>query len=73
MAMAALASYVVGLLFYHYGVHCPRCAGNIGSHTNYFGLRKTWFFRAVNFCPFCGVHLDQSLEPGPRAGTERSL
>ena len=61
LAFVAFASYLVSVVFYQYRVRCPRCSGNIGRHTNYFGLRKTLFFDTVNHFPFCGVQLDESV------------
>jgi hypothetical protein len=61
LALVALLSYLVSVVFYQYRVRCPRCKGNIGRHTSYFGLRKTLFFDTVNYCPFCGVQLDEPV------------
>ena len=61
LAAAFLVSYFISLFFYQYRIRCPRCRGNIGRHTSYFGLRRTLFFDAVNFCPFCGVNLDEQV------------
>ena len=61
LAIVALASYVTSIVFNQYRVRCPRCNGNIGRHTSYFGLRKALFFDTVYHCPFCGVHIDQPL------------
>ena len=63
LAMASLLSYLVSVAFYQYRVRCPRCGGNVGRHTNYFGVRKTLLYDTVNYCPFCGIHLDQPVEP----------
>ena len=61
LAFVSFVSYLVSVVFYQYRVRCPRCSGNIGRHTSYFGLRKTLFFDTVNHCPFCGVQLDESV------------
>ena len=61
LAMVSFASYLTSVVFYQYWVRCPRCRGNIGRHTSYFGLRKTLFFDTVNHCPFCGVQLDEPI------------
>jgi hypothetical protein len=61
LAFVSLASYLISVFFYQYRVRCPRCNGNIGRHTSYFGLRKTLFFDTVNHCPFCGVKIDEPV------------
>jgi hypothetical protein len=63
IAFVALASYLISIFFYRFRIRCPRCNGNIGLHTNYFGLRKSLFFDTVYYCPFCGVHVDEPLAP----------
>lgn len=62
LAIVSFASYFASVIFYQYRVRCPRCNGNIGRHTSYFGLRKTLFFGTVNYCPFCGVQLDEPVD-----------
>lgn len=61
LAIAAFISYALSVVFYRYRVRCPRCSDNIGRHTSYFGVRRTLFFDTVNYCPFCGVHLDEPV------------
>jgi hypothetical protein len=61
LAFASFISYIASVAFHHYSVRCPRCKSNIGRHISYFGVRKTLFFDTVNYCPFCGVHLDESV------------
>ncbi len=63
LAIAAFISYAASVVFYQYRVRCPRCSANTGRHTSYFGVRKTLFFDTVNYCPFCGVHLDEPVAP----------
>lgn len=55
-------AYVPAVMGYCYLVRCPRCKGNIGRHTSHFGLKKTLFFDVINYCPFCGVQLDQPVK-----------
>jgi len=58
-AMAVFASAALGMQFL---VRCPRCKvrlGQIGVQVAFSFLKPT-----VNFCPYCGVSLD---EPLPRA------
>jgi FtsH-binding integral membrane protein len=58
-AMAVFASAALGMQFF---VRCPKCKvrlGQIGVQVGIGFLKPT-----VNFCPYCGVSLD---EPLPRA------
>jgi hypothetical protein len=67
-AMAA----IIGILFF---IRCPRCKGLLG--TNNAPLIRNWIGvlgRRINFCPYCGVSLDEPYEnhgtprhPGPLA------
>jgi len=54
VAMAVFAGAVIGMQFF---VRCPRCKvrlGQIGMQIGISFLKPT-----VNFCPYCGVSLDQ--------------
>jgi hypothetical protein len=56
VAMAIFAAAALGLQFF---VRCPRCKtrlGQIGIQVGVGILKPT-----VNFCPYCGVNLDEPL------------
>jgi hypothetical protein len=38
---------------------CPRCGGAHGSRELRIGGGKKWFGRRMEFCPYCGVGLDE--------------
>jgi peptidoglycan/LPS O-acetylase OafA/YrhL len=62
VAMAIFASAALGLQFF---VRCPKCKtrlGQIGVQVGV-GILKP----KVNFCPYCGVNLDESLPAAPSA------
>jgi hypothetical protein len=50
---------IFGIWFF---IRCPRCKGVLG--TNNAPLLRDWlmFGRRINFCPYCGVSLDEPYE-----------
>jgi hypothetical protein len=42
-------------------LRCPRCNGNLGSLVAHFGPLRKMSSRQANFCPFCGVKLDDPM------------
>jgi hypothetical protein len=52
IGFAGFAGAILGLVFL---VRCPRCGGILGGFPLSFGKMR------VNFCPYCGVSLDEQL------------
>jgi hypothetical protein len=52
---------VVGLTFL---VKCPRCGGRFGALAGSL-VARGFLSRAVNFCPYCGVNLDDIYDQQP--------
>jgi hypothetical protein len=63
VAFVALAGLLGSVLFGKHGARCPRCRGNVGSRTQYFGEKTSRWFRRIDFCLFCGVSLDEPDTP----------
>ena len=53
-AMAVFASAVLGMQFF---VRCPKCKVRLGQIAVQVGIN--FLKPTVNFCPYCGVSLDQ--------------
>lgn len=51
-------------------VRCPRCRGRIGQSIAW-QVAFYWIGRRVNYCPYCGVHLDEPLQPAGSPITPR--
>ena len=55
----AFIPFIAAILFINFGVRCPRCKGNLAmtpaAYPNF--SRKHRF----NFCPYCGVSVDESI------------
>jgi hypothetical protein len=53
--------FAVGILLVTFWVRCPRCGGNLGTvNAGRFAFSRS---ARMNFCPFCGVSVD---EPGSK-------
>jgi hypothetical protein len=39
-------------------IRCPRCGGPFGQNAGFLNWRDCFYQRRVNFCPYCGVNLD---------------
>ena len=50
----------MALLIAQFWIRCTRCKTHIPS-TMGVGIFK--WFKPINFCPFCGVHLDEPAGP----------
>lgn len=75
LSLAASAVFFLGFAVAVLGIllflRCPRCKGSVGSNNapllrDHFGLMG----RRINFCPYCGVSLD---EPYETQGTSRHI
>lgn len=40
-------------------VRCPRCSGPVGMFRVSLSGRRTFLNRPINYCPYCGVSLDE--------------
>ena len=57
VAFVGFGAAIVCVMFF---VRCPRCSGKLGAH----GLIQPFGWagmRSANFCPFCGVRLDDEV------------
>jgi hypothetical protein len=46
-------------------IRCPRCGGPFGQNAGFLNWRDHFLQRRVNFCPYCGVNLDDPCSAGP--------
>jgi hypothetical protein len=51
------AAAVLGNLYW---LKCPRCRGPLGITNLPLTERGAWFMRKMDFCPYCGVSLDET-------------
>lgn len=62
--------FLGAILAFNWAVKCPKCKANL-SRTIAMTVAYSWGSGPrVNFCPYCGVHLDQAIpggEPAARA------
>lgn len=57
-----------GAMFYAYfGLRCPRCRQPMGSIVINYGTPFA-VSKKMNFCPWCGVHLDTEIEGKQKDG-----
>ena len=50
----------IALLISQFWIRCTRCKTHIPSTI---GVGIFQWFKPINFCPFCGVHLDEPAGP----------
>jgi hypothetical protein len=55
---AAFGAAILGILF---RLRCPRCKGSFGMINAPFNGKTTGINRRIDFCPYCGVSLDEPL------------
>jgi hypothetical protein len=60
VGFAGFASAIVGLTFF---VKCPKCKARLAQTIGMYVAFQWGGRRQVNFCPFCGVNLDEPV-PG---------
>lgn len=46
-------------------VRCPRCGGPLGYIAGFLNAKNRFYQRRANFCPYCGVNLDDPCSVGP--------
>jgi hypothetical protein len=66
VAVLFLPPLILGFAFSLFLLRCPRCKANLSSLIGYFGP-LAFMAKPVNYCPFCGVSVDEPLEPQPGA------
>ena len=57
--LIVFAGAVLSLVFF---LRCPRCKGRLGHFSQHLFSKKA-FFSHINYCPFCGVSLDEPYQP----------
>jgi hypothetical protein len=55
------------ILYMTWFLRCPRCRANLGQ-TVAVPIAFRWGRRKMNFCPYCGVSLDEPVSHGPTIG-----
>ena len=50
----------IALLVAQFWIRCTRCKAHIPASI---GVGITKLFKPINYCPFCGVHLDDPAGP----------
>ena len=63
------AAVVLLVLFW---IRCPRCGGRLGQLAGFLNAKERFFQRRINFCPYCGVNLDEPCSVQPNNRLERS-
>jgi hypothetical protein len=56
------ALFGVAVLLNIFWLKCPRCAGSLGMTNASLTGRVGLFSRRINFCPYCGVSLDETWD-----------
>jgi hypothetical protein len=65
------AGVLLAIFAIFFFIRCPRCKGSLGAN-NAPLVRDHLFARRINFCPYCGVSLDEPYEnhsPSRHVGT----
>ena len=57
------ALFVAAILANLYSLRCPRCRGPLGIANLPLTERRGRLTRKMDFCPFCGVSLDEPWSP----------
>jgi hypothetical protein len=60
LPIVGFAAFIGSIVALNWAVKCPRCLANLG-RTIAFPVAVPWG-RKVNFCPYCGVNLDEPRE-----------
>ena len=60
MLLFAVAGCALAVFMYQRGAACPRCGIGIEASMSISPRRLA---RPINFCPYCGVHLDEQVAP----------
>ena len=56
---AGFGAAVLGIMLF---LKCPRCRGPLGATNATIKMDNLLFTRRMNYCPYCGVSLDERFE-----------
>jgi len=62
LAIPFFAMFGAAILLNYFWLRCPRCRGSIGSVNATLTGRGGWLRPRINFCPYCGVSVDEAWE-----------
>ena len=65
LVLPFFALFLAAALLNIYWIRCPRCRGAIGLTSAVLTGRGGWLGRRIDFCPYCGVSLDESWSKDP--------
>lgn len=68
MAAGALI-FIGGIIYLTFFLRCPRCSGRVGQTIAWALLFQWGWQQRVNFCPYCGVKLDEPVSPSATIAT----
>ncbi len=54
------------IIFVNFGIRCPRCDGNLGITIGH-ALFSLFSKHKPNYCPFCGISLNEDCSPYQKA------
>ena len=57
------AGFGIAILGTMFLLKCPRCGGSLGRGNVPFQGTGVGIRRPINFCPYCGVSLDEPMQP----------
>jgi|SRR6185437_8189362 len=60
LPFVGLAMALVGMIVMQWLIKCPKCNSRMGQEMSY-RLGFSMFRKPPNFCPFCGISLDERL------------
>ena len=55
---AGFGAAIIGIMYF---LKCPRCHGPLGMTNASLSMSSVPFYRRMNYCPYCGVSLDENL------------
>lgn len=65
LVFVPVAGFVACALSLFFAIRCPRCRGSFGHLAGYLKPRFAFIARPVNYCPYCGVSLDEPVAASP--------
>ena len=66
LTLLFFALFAAAVVLSMYWLKCPRCAGPIGMTNASFAGRAGGVYRRIDFCPYCGVSLDETWDKAAR-------
>lgn len=61
---AAFVVFFVVIVYLTFFLRCPRCSARVGQTIAWAVVLKWGWQQRVNFCPYCGVKLDEPVDNG---------